>query len=81
MLEFIKNTETRTKKHFEELAVGDCYFDRCNDFCIKTNPRQEAEFNCIYYCDSEDRWEESYEEPDEIVTLADATITVLGVAR
>lgn len=81
MLEFINNTETRTKKTFRDLAVGDCYYDRCKDFCIKTNPRQEAEFNCIYYNENEERWEESYEEEDEIVVLADATITVLGVAR
>ncbi len=66
-----------TKTTFEELNVGDAYYDRYGNLCIKTSQVDDAE-NCITYHQDTDDWRCDCESLGEEVTPARVSITIEG---
>ena len=73
-MKIIDNRNREEKVMFRELDIGDAYFDREGNLCIKTSDDECADENCITY--SHDEWSTECEATDERVVRARATITI-----
>ena len=62
---------------FEELDVGDTYYDRYGNLCIKTSRADDAD-NCLTYHFEDESWRCDCESLGEEVTLARVSITIEG---
>ena len=71
-MKLINNIDDKKTVHFEELKVGDAYFDRSNVFCIKVDHKESLFFEPEY------GWCAAPEYPSTIVRPLDVTITING---
>lgn len=61
---------------FTDLFVGQTYFDKEKNLCIKTSTDSDDYNNCIFHQDGVQK--ESHEEPFNLCELCSATITIEG---
>ena len=69
--------KTTTEVPFADLPVGQAYFDKEKNLCIKTSIDPDDSNNCIFY-QGGDVWEETHEEPFNPCELCSVTITIEG---
>ena len=68
-VKFIENDNNRVI--FDELSIGDAYWDKNGTLCIKTSASE-----CIYYSEETSSWDSTAENVNEFVRPVKATLTI-----
>ena len=69
MMKVIKTNATDVT-FFDDLSIGDVFFDPNRDLCIKT-----GHDTCIYLT-AEDEWDIAFSSPSDIVTPIEADLVI-----
>ena len=78
-IEFNRNPNL---KAFDELRVGQTYFTKDGDLCIKTSySTTQGDENCIYFSTVCENWQAYHEDKTTIVEVVDSILNVNAVAR